>query len=141
MQLNGWLRLWVVLCVLLSLPAGASLFVLWPTSRSVTHTEEFNRELTPEAKSQLAAEGEEGGITVRMPNEHLISLKRGIEPTRKTDAVIEYGTILDTEARKLQFKVIAYAIGAWVGACVVLLTVGYAIAWVAQGFRRGKNAP
>ena len=141
MRLYGWHRLWVVLCVVLMMTIAAGLFVFWPTTSSVIHVDSFESELTDEARLQLAAEGDETGIHVRMPNGHIVALKKDIDPTTKVDAVSEYSRILEREASKQRLKAVLVALGTWLAACLLLLASGHATAWVIQGFRAGNNAP
>jgi hypothetical protein len=133
-QLNGWVRLWIVLAIFGLLVSGVLAYDSRPHIESISHEAAFDEELSDEAKTQRAEEQASNITEVRMPNGHILRLRSAIEASRSTALLAEYAEILERELTSQRIgHYLIYSIW-WLSLSVIILVFGTAVAWVRRGF-------
>lgn len=120
-EMNGWLRLWVVVCLILAICIGWYTALLLPNeSRTTYYHESSINQLTGYLKE---------ATTNTYSTEYIAGLREDIrkenEDFRKKLAKLP----------KERMEYIATAVGIWLGLSVVLYIAGWLVGWIYRGFR------
>lgn len=132
--MNGWQRLWVVVCILVAIPLMTMGELLVPSKEAIT--QKFDKQLSLERK-------------------YLDEIKEKRFDTDPTNQFLFGGTALqDTEARILdletrykseldslwfdKFKIRGIFVLLLLAICIGLYSVGLVIGWIYRGFRPKK---
>lgn len=122
--MNGWQRLWVVVCLVLAIIIGWWTYLLLPTEAMTTYYHKARiSELTGYLKES------EGS---KYQTDYVASLH---EDVRKENE--DYKKQL-SDMSKQQTTEITESIGIWLGLSVALYIAGWLIGWIYRGFRPKK---
>lgn len=137
--LNGWQRLWVVLSSIYLVVVVTVVAFNFPRPDGITHTPDLLKKLSPESQSLLICG--EGGFCfprdsdIKMPNGALLQFKEGVSEKQTSAVAREYWGIVSSLANERRISLIGLAALWWLGPCIVLYVLGWAIRWVRHGFR------
>ena len=139
-QLNGWQRIWIVICVLLvpwAWVEGSKNFStktsdegFWARSAAIQYPDvgaykddQFCLQYCVKTPDELARVGK----VPKPPEDRLAAY----------DKIIQTGKY-DTEKTLLgrQVTVISTQCGIWLGLCLGIYAVGWVVAWIIRGFRK-----
>jgi len=135
MKLGGWRRLWIAVSAVLLVPFGLFVFLRFPDASSIPHTASYYTTLSAEAKAQLAPDDATDASQVRMPNNHVIKVRKGIELKRSIPLLAEYQSRIEHLLWQKRAKFIGLAVLLWVGFCGFTYCFGRAVGWVYRGFK------
>lgn len=137
MNLNRWIRLWLVACGLLLIVTIAVAFAINPRPSDIAHHPSFFDALSVSARSQLAPDDAQDTVHVKLPNGHIVTLQSGAELSKGNLLVTEYAALLERKVWQRRVQLFNGAGAAWFLACLLLLLVGLGISWG----RRRKSIP
>lgn len=138
-KLNGWRRLWVVLCLLYLLAVAGITWSMYPKLQispvDADYLSEDSRQLVvlPDAKGWT--EIVPRAVGVRLPNGQTIEFRPGVSDQKIAQVSREYWRVVEArvQGERLQFLGIVGAV--WLVPCIALYAAGTAVAWVVAGFR------
>ena len=105
MKLNGWHRLWILLCIIYLAVVILYVFIEFPKVKNIQHSTEFYRRLSKKSAQMVESATSEketsgGSIKVKMPNGHIIAFKDKY-PEKELEVVcLEYWGFVEQKARE-----------------------------------------
>lgn len=157
-RLNGWQRLWIILCVLYLCLVAALIVVLWPSPENIYHRQEFYDNLSQNSRvliiqdenklieSQPQIRGNSIGfipdsaygigIRVNMPNNHEIVFSSKATKEEAQNIAQEYWRLVEKKSSDDKKSILLYTSLLWVIPCLLLYIFGYLVGWVIDGFRK-----
>lgn len=123
--MNGWQRMWVVVCLILAIFIGWYAYLLLPTESRVmrnydSRVEQLTRYLKETSEQENAYPGR---------GEYIASLREDIRK-EKENLPLELAAL-----PKEQREHMTFAGGIWLGVSVGLYIAGWLIGWIYRGFR------
>ena len=165
--MNGWQRLWLVLCVLYVVPVATVLYLGWPTPAQTHHREDFvtrmpadvqkdviasyTSEFTmkqalkrlPQERSKKVTVAELDLLyaeTIAFPNGAILLVQGQAARTSEGRFAKAYWDVVEAEVRA-ERRTMAWQMAlVWLIPCLMLYALGWATAWVRRGFRHGASA-
>ncbi|SDO27695.1 hypothetical protein SAMN04489798_2530 [Pseudomonas arsenicoxydans] len=119
--MNGWQRLWVVVCLVLAILIGWYTQLILPTEERTTYNHKSRiSQLTSYLKDATAS---------NYSSDYIASLREDIRKENE-DFQKEISNM-----SKERTSYITYAINIWLGLSVALYITGWLIGWIYRGFR------
>lgn len=142
-KLNGWQRLWVLLCILYFILVVGVTISTFPNPSDVANEEIFEKQLSQKSRSMLAMPDAKGtiwddqvGFDVKMPNGYILRFKKGQKENEVQNAAHEYYELLEHQANKNIFVHIMLALFWWAFPSTSFYILGWSIGWVYRGFKK-----
>ena len=139
MKIGGWHRLWIVISAISLIFTIFIVVITFPTIADVSHQKNFYGMLSQTSQSQIASKDDIGSTPVNMPNNHIITVRRGIELKKSTLVFAEYVDLLNRKLWQKRIQFVGIAFTYWLVGCAVFYMVGWAFNWVYLGFKLQKN--
>ena len=146
MQINGWLRLWIMatvawLCVVIFYS-----WQMWPRPEAIAHTRDFLSHVQPQsallqcARTISTEECEKSASLIAiMPNGYRLLLSIPDTNPVSEAAAKSYWQAVKLENRIEINKFVLLAVIAWLGPSLGVLLFGIGSVWVSLGFRLPTN--
>ena len=132
--MNGWQRLWVVMCILIAIPLMTMGELLVPSKEAIT--QKFEKSLTEERKYLTEIKAK------RFDTDPASQLFFGGTALQDTEArILDLETRYKSELDSLwldKVKVRGIFVLLWLGACIGLYSLGSVVGWIVRGFRPTK---
>jgi hypothetical protein len=164
-RLNGWQRLWIVLCALYAVPVATVLYLFWPTPEQIHHREGFVSRMPAhfqklvitvypgeyakgEAWKLLGEKGKKVTVEaldilnaglILLPNGAILAVRAQTNRTSQTDIARAYWAVVRAEARAERWTMAWWLALEWLVPCLTVYAVGWATAWVRRGFKNGAS--
>lgn len=122
--MNGWLRLWVVVCLILAICIGWYTALVLPNESRTTY---YHESLINQLSGYLKE-----ATTNTYSSEYIAGLREDIRKENE-----EFPKKL-AKLPKERMECIATAVGIWFGLSVVLYIAGWLVGWIYRGFRIKK---
>ncbi len=135
-SLNGWQRLWVVFSGFFLVSLVVANF---PNAESIHHDDSYYERLSPEAKAQIAPEDDIDAQRIRMPNKHVIMVRKDVKVGRLTPLLVEYASLIDRLLLKSRIQSVGVSVGIWIAVSTSIYCVGFLIGWIRRGFKTNKT--
>jgi len=131
--MNGWQRLWVVVCILVAIPLMTMGELLIPSKETIIH--KFEKDLTTE-RNILSSIKE-----ARLKHDTFIEDFISATPQETEARILDLETRYKNELDSLwfdKFKIRGIIVAIWLAICIGLYSVGLVIGWIYRGFRPKK---
>ena len=137
--LNGWRRLWLVLCATYLLAVVGMSWTMWPelrTSKSDVHylsAADKKAMIIPDADgwTELVS----GATDVKLPNGEQIAFRPGVSDVTIRQVSRDYWRVVEARVQAERLQVLGVVGAIWLVPCIALYAAGAAVAWVLAGFR------
>ncbi|MDN7141983.1 hypothetical protein KC131_15150 [Pseudomonas sp. JQ170] len=119
--MNGWQRLWVVICLVMAILIGWYAQVVMPTEERTT----YYHQTTMDQLTRYLKEATESSYS----NDYITGLKKDIQKENE-----DYAKALAALPSE-RTETMTTALGIWLGLSVGLYIAGWLIGWIYRGFR------
>ncbi len=140
MTLNGWQRLWLLLCGLYLIAVLVGGVLTFPDPTKIAHEDVFEEQLKPESCMKLAMPDPLGllwesevGLRVTMPNGHVLQFKKGMTEKDALSVAQDYDSLLHKQASNRRVVHVLFMFVCWVVPLIALYIFGWAVGWGTQG--------
>lgn len=140
--LGGWWRLWIVLAVIYGGLIAAYTWLSWPVVSHVSHAPGFLKRMSPEA---LAVVNRPKTLLVprvlSMPNGYEIEVRGDTKLDEINLVGLDYVRVLRSVVSERRIAALRNALLIWLVPSILVCVLGFAVAWVFRGFKRGHREP
>lgn len=142
-NLNGWQRLWVLLCALWLIAVSVGGFLTFPSLAKLSHEKVFEDRLKPESRARLAVPDSNGviwddevGAAIEEPNGHILRVKKGLKEEEIVAVAEDYKRILERQVKKNGIAHGLMMLAYWTVPSMLIYLLGWTVGWVYRGFKK-----